>query len=153
MGALMKESKVRVLVDNRRARHDYELTERFEAGLALLGSEVKSLRAGNGNLAEAFVALKRKGAFLMGAHISPYEQANQFNHEPMRPRQLLLHQHELQKLRKATNQKGLTIVPLKLYLKGSRMKLEIAIGKGRKRHDKRHAIKAREAKREIDRRR
>ena len=138
----MKAPAVRTLVENRKARHDYELSDRFEAGLALLGSEVKSLRAGKGNLAEAYVTLKKSGAWLMDAHISPYLQANQFNHEPTRPRQLLLHQHELQKLRKALHQKGMTIVPLKLYLKGSRLKLEIAIGKGRKSHDKRHIAHA-----------
>ena len=147
----MKAEAERLLVENRKARHDYELTDRFEAGVALRGSEVKSLRAGNANLREAFIVLKSDGAWLTGCHIAAYEQANQFNHEPTRRRQLLLHHHELAKLRKAIAVKGMTLVPTKLYLKGSRVKLEIAIGRGRKQHDKRHALKAQDAKREIDR--
>ena len=144
--------RIKQLVDNRRARHDYDLGDRFEAGIALVGSEVKSLRAGKGNLQEAYVAVRPDGAWLVDAHISPYRQANQFNHEPRRTRRLLLHHHEISKLRKATAIKGMTIVPLKLYLKGSMVKLEIAVGKGRRQHDKRHAIKEREAKRDIRRR-
>lgn len=141
----------RSLVENRRARHDYELTDRFEAGISLLGSEVKSLRAGHGNLREAFVRLRDDGAWLMQCHISPYEQANINNHEPTRPRRLLLHAHELSKLRKATAEKGMTLVPTKLYLKGSKIKLEIAIGRGKKSHDKRHSLKERDARREMAR--
>ena len=143
----------RTLVDNRRARHDYDLTDRFEAGISLVGSEVKSLRAAQGNLREAYVRVKADGAWLMGCHISPYEQANINNHEPVRPRRLLLHHHELNKLRKAAGEKGMTLVPTRLYLKGSLIKLEVAIGRGRKGQDKRQALKARDAKREIDRHR
>jgi SsrA-binding protein len=147
----MADTAIRLLAENRKARHNFELNDRFEAGLSLLGTEVKSLRGGKGNIAEAWVQLKRNGAWLMGAHIAHYTEAHQFNHEPTRPRQLLLHAHELQKLRKATHVKGHTIVPIKLYIKGSLIKLEIAIGKGRKSHDKRHALKAKDAKREMDR--
>lgn len=147
----MKGDGTRLLVDNRKARHDYTLTDTFEAGISLLGSEVKSLRAGNANLREAFVVLKDNGAWLVNCHISPYTQANVFNHEPTRKRQLLLHRHELSKLRKATTEKGMTVVPTKLYLKGSRVKLEVAVGRGKKLHDKRHDLKAKQAKREMER--
>lgn len=148
---MSKPSAERVLVENRRARHEYAISDTLEAGLALLGSEVKSIRAGQANLAEAYVTLRSSGAWLLGAHISPYEQANQFNHEPRRDRQLLLHHHELKRLKKATAIKGMTVVPLKLVLKGSLIKLHIGLGKGRKQHDKRHALKEQQQKREMDR--
>ncbi len=150
--AKVDPNAVRVLVENRRARHEYHLEELFEAGLALLGSEVKSLRAGQANLAEAWVRLAPDGAWLMGAHIAPYVEANRQNHEPLRPRRLLLHASELAKLERGTKREGMTIVPVRLYLKGSRVKLEIALAKGKKLHDKREAIKERDAKREMARR-
>lgn len=145
-------SAVRDLVVNRRARFEYHLSDFFEAGVALTGSEVKSLRAGQGNLQEAHIRIRDGSAFLYGCHISPYAQANRMNHEPLRPRQLLLHAAEINKLRKAVEQKGMTIVPTRIYLKGRRIKVEIAVGKGKKLHDKRHTIKQREAKRDMDRR-
>lgn len=147
------ETRIKDLVVNRRARHEYELHDTMEAGLALLGSEVKSLRAGKGNLQEAYVALQPDGVWLLQCHISPYSHANRQNHEPMRPRRLLLHQHEIQKLRKATAEKGFTVVPLRLYLKGSLVKVEIAVARGKKLHDKRHALKERDARREMERHR
>ncbi len=147
----MAEPTIRDLVTNRRARFDYTLEDRFEAGLSLVGSEVKSLRAGRANLQEAWVKLEDDGAWLMGCHISPYAEANRNNHEPLRPRRLLLKRSELTRMHKATGAKGRTIVPLRLYLKGSWVKVEIATATGRKTHDKRHAIKAREAKRDMDR--
>lgn len=143
----------RMLIDNRRVRHEYELVESFEAGLSLLGSEVKSLRQGNANLAEAYVRLTPEGANLVGCHISPYAEANRQNHEPVRPRRLLLHRHELTKLERAVKQRGMTVVPVKLYLKNRRIKLEIALARGKRLHDKRHDLKARDAKREIERQR
>lgn len=146
-------NRIKDLVVNRRARHEYELYEHFEAGLALLGSEVKSLRAGKGNLQEAYVGLQPDGAWLMQCHISPYNHANRQNHDPMRPRRLLLHSHELLKLRRATAERGMTIVPLRLYLKGSLVKVEIAIARGKKLHDKRHALKERDARRDMERHR
>jgi SsrA-binding protein len=152
MSAQSDTPRIKMLVENRRARHDYDLKDKFEAGVALVGSEVKSLRAGKGNLQEAYVTVRANGVWLIDAHISPYAQANQFNHKPRRARRLLLHHHEISKLRKASKIRGMTIVPLKLYLKGSYVKLEIALGKGRQQHDKRHALKAREAKRDMDRR-
>ncbi|MFT7520981.1 MAG: SsrA-binding protein [Kiritimatiellia bacterium] len=147
------DSRTRDLVVNRRARFNYEISTTYEAGIALQGSEVKSLRAGLGNLQEAYVQIKANGAWLMGCHISPYLQANRNNHDPVRPRQLLLHKHEIERLRRGINQKGMTIVPLRVYLKDRRIKIEIGLGKGKKLHDKRHSIKAREAKRDMDRRR
>ncbi|MEQ1505452.1 MAG: SsrA-binding protein SmpB [Myxococcota bacterium] len=148
--------EVRILTDNRRVRHEYHLEETFEAGLALLGSEVKSLRMGNANLTEAWIRIDIRGglivgASLVGAHIAPYTEANRMNHEPMRDRRLLLHGHELVKLHKGVRQRGMTVVPVKLYLKGSRIKVEIALARGKKLHDKRETLKARDARREMDR--
>ncbi len=145
------EPEVRLLVDHRRVRHEYTLDQTFEAGLSLLGSEVKSLRAGQGNLAEAWIRVTPDGAWLMQCHIAPYAWANRQNHEPTRPRRLLLHGSELDKLWKGTKQQGMTVVPVKLYLKGSRIKLEIALARGKKLHDKRETIREREAKREMAR--
>ena len=142
---------VRVLIEHRRARYEYHLHDVFEAGLVLLGSEVKSLRAGNANIAEAWIGVDDSGAWLHGCHIAPYTEANRLNHEPLRKRRLLLHLNEITKLRKGITQQGMTIVPLRLYLKGSRIKLEIALAKGKKLHDKREAVKERESKREIAR--
>jgi len=139
------------IIKNRRARFEYFLSDHFEAGISLLGSEVKSLRGGRANLQDAYIRLDNKGAWLEGCHISPYEYANQQNHEPTRPRQLLLKQPELAKLRKATAEKGRTIVPVRLYFKGSRVKVEIAIATGKKLHDKRATIKDRDAKRNMAR--
>jgi SsrA-binding protein len=144
---------VRNIVTNRRARHHYHLHDRFEAGIALLGSEVKSLRAGKANLQEGYVRLDPEGAWLVGCHISQYTHANRLNHEPLRERRLLLHHRELHRLRRGTREKGMTIVPLRLYFKGSLVKVELALAKGKRLHDKRQAMKARDAKREMDRRR
>lgn len=144
---------IRVLIDNRRARHEYELLDTFEAGVSLLGSEVKSLRGGLGNLQEAFVQLKDDGAWLLGLHISPYAWATQEQHAASRPRRLLLHHHELAKMWKATRQKGMTVVPVKIYLKGSRIKVEVALARGKKLHDKRQSLKERDAKRDMERHR
>lgn len=149
----MSDQPVRDLVTNRRARFDYQLEDRFEAGLSLVGSEVKSLRAGRANLQEAWIRLDDDGAWLIGCHISPYAEANRFNHEPLRERRLLLRTPELAKLRKATAERGRTIVPVRLYLKGSWVKVEIAVGVGKKQHDKRASLKERDARREMDRHR
>lgn len=143
---------IRELVSNRKAFHEFFVEDRFEAGLVLLGSEVKSLRAGRANLQEAWVRLDEDGAVLEGCHVSPYVQANRNNHEPLRAKRLLLNVPELSKLSKGVREKGLTIIPLRLYLKGARVKVEIALAKGKKLHDKRDSIKERDAKREIERR-
>ena len=142
---------VKVVATNRKARFEYFLLEHYEAGLALQGSEIKSIRAGQVSLAEAYVRVEGHQAWLMEAHIAPYAQANRYNHDPKRPRRLLLHRKELRELWDAVRQKGVTIVPTRVYLKEGRAKLEIAIAKGKKLHDKRQAIAQREAEREIER--
>lgn len=131
----------RNLVTNRRASFDYFLEDHFEAGVALTGSEVKSLRAGKANLQDAWVRLEDGEAWLVGTHISPYEQANRFNHDPTRERRLLLHRHELTKLLRQVREKSRTIVPVRIYLKGSRIKVEIATATGKKNYDKREALR------------
>lgn len=146
-----EKSKRRVVCVNRRAHHQYALEDRFEAGLVLLGSEVKSLRAGEATLEDAWVGFELGCAMLMGAHIAPYPQANRQNHEPTRPRKLLLHKGEEEKLRQRTRERGLTIVPLQLYFDGAWCKLSLAVGKGKKLHDKRQELKAREDRKEVAR--
>jgi len=143
---------IKVVATNRKAGFEYFLFERFEAGLSLMGSEIKSIRAGQISLAEAYVRLDDvKGAFLIEAHIAPYEQANRFNHDPKRARRLLLHKKEIHELWDAVRQKGVTIIPIRVYLKNGRAKLEIAIARGKKLHDKREAIARRDAERESER--
>jgi len=142
---------VKVVSTNKKARFEYFLLERFEAGIALKGSEIKSIRAGQISLAEAYVRADEKSAWLMDAHIAPYIQANRFNHDPKRPRRLLLHRKEIRALWDAVRQKGVTIVPTRVYLKEGRAKLEIAIAKGKKLYDKREAIAKRDAERERER--
>ena len=144
---------IRVLLENRRVRHEFTLTDSFEAGVSLLGSEVKSLRAGEANLQEGFVQIKKDGAWLHGLHINPWPFVNQELPNPLRPRRLLLHEHELAKMDRAVRQKGMTLVPVRIYLKGSRIKVEVAIAKGKKLYDKRASLKERDAKRDMDRRR
>lgn len=142
---------VKIVATNRKAAHEYFLLERYEAGLALQGSEIKSIRAGQISLAEAYVRLDGREAWLMDAHIAPYEQAGVFNHEPRRPRKLLLHRSEINRLWNEVRQKGVTIIPTKVYLKEGRAKVEIAIAKGKKLYDKRAAIAKRDLQREIER--
>jgi SsrA-binding protein len=142
---------VKVVATNRRARHEYFILETLEAGIALLGSEIKSIRAGQISLAEAFVRIDSHEAWLEDAHIAPYEQASIYNHEPRRPRKLLLHAAEIHKLWNTVRQKGVTIIPLSVYLKDGKAKVEIAIAKGKKLYDKRAEIAKRDSQREIDR--
>jgi SsrA-binding protein len=142
---------IKVIATNRKAKFEYFLLEHFEAGLALQGSEIKSIRAGQVSLSEAYVNVDGQNAWLVEAHIAPYEQANRFNHDPKRPRRLLLHKKELRELWNAVRQKGVTIIPTRVYLKEGRAKLEIAIAKGKKLHDKREAIARRDAERESER--
>jgi len=141
----------RVVAQNRRAGHDYFILETIEAGLVLTGTEVKSLRNGKASLAEAFATVEGQEAWVRQLHIPPYEQGNRWNTDPVRPRKLLLHRTEIDMLRKAIAQKGQTIVPLKLYFSAGYAKLLIAVAKGKKTHDKRHAIAERDARREVDR--
>jgi len=143
---------VKVVATNRKAKHEYFLLDYYEAGMALMGSEIKSIRAGQISLAEAYVRIDERGeAWLVDAHIAPYEQASIFNHEPRRPRKLLLHRRELNRLRDEVRQKGVTIIPTRVYLKEGRAKVEIAVAKGKRQYDKRQAIAKRDAQREIER--
>jgi SsrA-binding protein len=134
----------KILSDNRSAGHDYHLLDRYEAGLVLTGTEVKSAKNGKIQLKESYAEVNDNEAWLLNAHISEYSHGNIMNHTPVRKRKLLLHRSEIEKLRSETREKGLTIVPTKLYLKGGRIKIEIATAKGKKFHDKREAIKAKE---------
>ncbi len=148
-----KPLEEKTISSNRQARYEYELMDRFEAGIVLTGSEIKSVRAGRVNLREAYVRVEHGEAWLVGAHISPYEQAGYTPQEPDRTRKLLLHNNEIITLRVQTQTKGLTIVPLRLYLKGRRAKVEIAVGRGKKLYDKRATLAERDARRDIEQRR
>jgi len=141
----------KVVASNRRARHEYFIFETFEAGIALHGSEIKSIRAGQISLSEAFVRIDGNEAWLEDAHIAPYEQASIYNHEPRRPRKLLLHSAEIRKLWNTVRQKGVTIIPLSVYLKDGKAKVEIAVAKGKKLYDKRAELAKRDTQREIER--
>ncbi|MDI6697163.1 MAG: SsrA-binding protein SmpB [Anaerolineales bacterium] len=145
------ESNIKVVATNRKASHEYFLLERLEAGIALQGSEIKSIRAGQISLAEAYVRVDGREAWLENAHIAPYEQAGRYNHEPRRPRRLLLHRKEIRQLWDQVRQKGVTIVPVRVYLKNGRAKVEIAVAKGKKLYDKREAIAKRDVQRELER--
>ena len=143
--------RTKLIAENRRARHDYHLLERYEAGIALTGTEVKSLRAGRADLARSFADVRDGEVWLIGAHIDEYAQGNNANHEPDRDRKLLLHRREIEKFAGKAEVKGFTLVPLRMYFKGGRAKVEIAIAKGKQAHDKRESVKKADAKREIDR--
>ena len=142
----------KLITDNRRARHDYHLTDRVEAGLVLTGTEVKSLRDGRADLARAYAEIRHDGqAWLVGSHISTYEQGNVANHDPDRDRKLLLHRKELDSLAGKVRERGLTLVPTRLYWKDGRAKVELAVARGKEVRDKRRDIAARDAKRQIER--
>ena len=143
----MPEDKV--LAANRKARHDYHIEESFEAGIALQGTEVKSLREGRANLKDAYGMVERGEVFLMGCHISPYEAGNRFNHDPLRKRKLLLHRQEIRRLIGKVQEKGLTLIPLAFRLRGRRVKVELALARGKKLYEKREDIKRRTTEREI----
>ena len=146
--AAKADSPEKLIASNKKALHDYFVVQKFEAGIALTGTEVKSLRAGRANLKDSYVILKDGEAFLFGTHISPYTHGNLENHDPERTRKLLLHRRELEKLKKETTEKGLTVVPLRLYFRGARVKAEIAVVRGKRQFDKRDTEKKREADRE-----
>lgn len=141
----------RVLTSNRKAFHDYHISDKFEAGISLVGSEVKSLREGRANLKESYVRPDGEQLMLVDCHISPYKNAGKFNHDPIRPRRLLLHKRELARLVAAATQKGFTIVPLRFYLKGRLIKLEIALAQGKKLYDKRETKRQKDIDRETER--
>ncbi|WP_298407555.1 SsrA-binding protein SmpB [uncultured Chloroflexus sp.] len=141
-----------VVADNRKARHDYDIEETIEAGIVLSGSEIKSVRAGRVNLRGSFARVVNDEVFLYDAHIAPYEQSGKyFNHDPLRPRKLLLHRREINRLNGLVRMKGMTLVPLKIYFKGRRAKVELGVARGKKIYDKREDIARRDAARDIDR--
>lgn len=139
------------IATNRKARYDYTILETFEAGIVLQGTEVKSLRNGKANLKDSFARVDRGEIILCNLHISPYDQGNRFNHDPLRPRKLLLHRAEIRRLAGKVAERGLTLVPLRLYFKRGVAKVELALAKGKKLYDRREAIAERDARREIDR--
>ncbi len=146
-----KQLGIKHVADNRKAYHEYFVLERYEAGIELAGTEVKSIRAGQVNLKDAFCTVKDGELFVRGMHISPYEHGNIFNKDPVRPRRLLMHKREILKLNARVMQDGVALVPLSLYFKDSRVKVELGLCKGKKLHDKRDAEADRQSKREIDR--
>lgn len=141
----------KIVVKNRRARHDYEILDTFEAGIVLQGTEVKSLRAGQMQLKDSYVDVREGELYLVSAYIAPYDQGNIHNHEPERARKLLMHKREIIRLSTVIAEKGLTLIPLKVYFKSGRAKVQIGLAKGKHTLDKRQDLKASEAKREIDR--
>ncbi|MBN8661013.1 MAG: SsrA-binding protein SmpB [Candidatus Melainabacteria bacterium] len=141
----------RTVADNRRARHDFEILETHEAGISLLGTEVKAIRAGKANLQDSHIRIEDGDLWLYNCHISPYDYGNRFNHEPTRKRRLLMHSRQILKLKATTQEKGLTLIPLKLYFKGNLVKVDLAVVRGKKLHDKRDTIAKRETKRQLDR--
>lgn len=144
-------SGIKTVADNRKARHDYFIIESFEAGIELVGTEVKSIRQGGVNLKDSWCSIDSGEAFIKGMHISPYEKGNIFNKDPLRVRKLLLHKKEINRLFGTIKQEGLTLVPLSMYFKGSHVKVQLGLCKGKKIHDKRDSIAARDAQRTIDR--
>lgn len=141
----------KIVSSNKKARHDYFIEEVYEAGLSLTGTEIKSIRGGAVNLKDSFAKVQNGEVFVYNMHISPYEQGNRYNTDPMRPKKLLLHKKEIRKLDQAVSQDGLTLVPLDIYLVKGKAKLSLAIGKGKKLYDKREDIAMKDAKRDIDR--
>lgn len=150
MVKVKKDNKV--LAQNKKARHEYFIEEVYEAGIELVGTEVKSIRGGKANLKDSYAQIKNGEVFVCSMHISPYEQGNIFNRDPMRERKLLLHKKEILKLMGYTSQQGYTLIPLSLYLKKGRVKVSLGVAKGKKNYDKRQAIAEKSAKRDIDRR-
>mgnify|MGYP002623750099 FL=1 len=146
-----QNAAIKIVCENRKARHDYFIHETYEAGLELKGTEVKSLRAGRANLKDSYAVVKNGEVFVEHMHISPYEQGNIFNHDPLRPRRLLLHKAEIVKLFSRTREKGYTLVPLKIYFKRGRAKLELALASGKHNYDKRADLQAKAAKRDVER--
>ena len=147
----MEKKGVKIAAQNRKAHHDYYVEEKYEAGIELAGTEVKSVRAGTLNLKDAYCTVKGGELFVLGMHISPYEKGNIFNKDPERPRRLLMHKREIRKLQALVKQDGYTLVPLSVYFKESRVKVEVGLCRGKKNYDKRAASAQRDAKREMDR--
>ncbi|MCK9221666.1 MAG: SsrA-binding protein SmpB [Limnochordia bacterium] len=148
---MAKSEGIKVISENRKARHDYHIEETFEAGIVLTGTEVKSLRLGRANLKDSYAGVETGEVFLYNCHISTYDQGNRFNHEPKRKRKLLLHKREINRLIGQTKQKGYTLVPLRLYFSRGLVKIELALAKGKRSFDKREDIAKRDAQRQISR--
>lgn len=146
-----RQKGIKPVAQNKKAYHEYFVEDAYECGLALMGTEVKSMRLGRVNLKESYCMIREGEIFAEGMHISPYEQGNIFNSDPLRPKKLLMHKGEIRKLAGLVSRQGYTIVPLKAYLKDGRMKLEIGLCKGKHLHDKRHAAAEKDAKREMER--
>jgi SsrA-binding protein len=142
---------VKVVMVNRRARHEYHIVESLEVGIALRGTEVKSIRAGKINLQDSYAAVENGELFLHNMHISPFDKGNVFNHEPLRVRKLLANKREIRKLAQKSNEKGLTLIPLQLYFLGHRLKIELGVCKGKKLYDKRESLKSRDIQRDMER--
>ena len=147
----MEKTALKTIADNRKARHDYFVLESYEAGIELTGTEVKSIREGGLNLKDSWISIDDGEAYIKQMHISPYEKGNIFNKDPLRTRKLLMHKREIMKLLGQVKQDGLTLIPLSVYFKGSRVKVQVGLCKGKKLHDKRDAMAQRDAKRTIDR--
>ena len=145
------KSGIKLIANNKKAYHDYFIEDKYEAGIELFGTEIKSLRQGKCSIKESYIGIENNEAFIYGMHIPPYEKGNIFNKDPLRTRKLLLHREEIRKLFGKLTEKGYTITPLQVYLKGSRCKVEIGLAKGKKLYDKREAIAARDQKREAER--
>lgn len=146
-----KGPSIKIAAENRKAWHDYHIHEKYETGIVLTGTEVKSLRAGKANLKDSYARIDNAELMLHNLHISPYDQGNRFNHEPLRTRKLLMHRYEINKLIGKTREKGYTLVPLKLYFVRGKVKLELGLATGKKTYDKRQDLAEKDAKREMDR--
>ncbi|MBZ5753050.1 SsrA-binding protein SmpB [Metabacillus rhizolycopersici] len=147
----MPKGMGKVVAQNKKANHDFSIEETFEAGIVLQGTEIKSIRNGRANLKDSYARVEGGEVFLHNMHVSPYEQGNRYNHEPLRTRKLLLHRREIAKLIGATKEEGYALVPLKMYLKNGYAKVLIGLGKGKKKYDKREDLKKKEARRDIER--
>ena len=147
----MSKESIRLIANNKKAWHDYFIEEKYEAGIELHGTEVKSMRMGHCSIKESFIRVEKGEVFIYGMHVSPYEKGNIFNRDPVRIRRLLMHKREIRKLQTVVKQDGLALIPLSVYFKNARVKLEIGLCKGKKNYDKRDAAAQRDAKREIER--
>ena len=147
----MSEKNIKIVVNNRKARHEYEIVDNYEAGIVLQGTEVKAVREGRINLSDAYARFFKTELWLVGMHISPYTKSDIENHEPLRNRKLLLHHRELKKIHRQIQEKGLTVVPLKVYIKGHLVKIDLGMARGKRKYDKRAAIAERDQKRDMER--
>lgn len=147
----MSEDGIKIVARNRKALHDFTILDKVEAGLVLMGSEIKQIRAGKANISEGFVQYQNGEMWLLNVHIPTYDQASHYGHEPLRPRKLLLHKKEIRQLQSRVMEKGITIVPLQIYLKKGRAKIELGLAKGKKNYDKRDSLRDKDTKRQIER--